>query len=96
MRKTAVILVAVAGCTTQPFEVAGMREAQASEVANCAQIGRVKGVPGLYGPLAKLGQKDARRAAKERALEEGGNTIVFDLLPDDAIVTEFPATVYRC
>lgn len=83
-------------CSPVYYNVAGVKEAQASEVGNCALIGRVTGIPGVYGPLAEIGLKEARKAALEKAVEQGGNTVVFDPLPADQKVYELPAQVYTC
>ncbi len=89
-------LAGLVACSPVYYNVAGVKEAQASEVVNCTLIGRVKGIPGVYGPLADIGLKEARKAALEKAVEQGGNTVVFDALPTDGEVYELPAQVYTC
>ncbi|MFY0691155.1 MAG: hypothetical protein JXR14_04440 [Paracoccaceae bacterium] len=88
--------LAITGCSPVYYNVAGVREAQASEVTECRLVGRVSGIPGVFGPLKDIGLKDARRAAKEQAKAQGGNTIVFDPLPETGEVYELRAQVYSC
>ena len=99
IRKSSWVYLTLAGllaCSPVYYNVAGVKEAQASEVINCTLIGRVTGIPGVYGPLADIGLKEARKAALEKAVEQGGNTVVFDPLPADQEVYELPAQVYTC
>lgn len=96
MRAAALCLAAVAACTPAIYEVPGMAELSAAEVADCNYVGKVRGIPGVYGPLKGIGLNDARRAAKEKALEVGGDSIVFDPLPEGEEVFELPAQVYDC
>ncbi|NNK77666.1 MAG: hypothetical protein HKP40_03040 [Litoreibacter sp.] len=88
--------LAISACSPVYYNVAGVREAQASEVTGCKLIGRVSGIPGVYGPLKDVGLKDARRAAMEQAKAQGGNTVVFDPLPEAGEVYELRAQVYSC
>lgn len=95
--KRAVLSIAVlAACTTSIYDVPGITERTAAGVANCQFVGRVRGIPGVYGPLKDLGLKDARRAAKKKAEEVGGNTVVFDPIPEGEDVYEVRAQVYTC
>ena len=90
------ICAALAGCTPPAVAVQTVREAGPDEVAGCQTLGRVTGVPGVFGPLAKVGLRDARNAAKRTALEQGANTVVFDAVPADTQVFEVTGTAYRC
>lgn len=96
MRAVIFLAAGLAACTPAIYEVPGMTESSAAQVADCTLVGRVRGVPGVYGPLKDIGLKDARRAAKKKALEVGGDTIVFDPLPEGEDVFELPAQVYTC
>ncbi|EPX79237.1 hypothetical protein [Litoreibacter arenae] len=96
MKRSVLIVAALAACTPAIYEVPSVTERKAAEVANCELVGRVRGVPGVYGPLKELGLNDARRAAKEKASEVGGNTVVFDPVPEDEEVYELRAQVYNC
>lgn len=96
MKPALMIIAALAACSPAVLEVPSVTERTASQVADCQYIGRVRGIPGVYGVLKDIGLKDARRAAKEKAKEVGGDTIVFDPLPDGEQVYEVPAQVYNC
>lgn len=73
-----------------------VKEASPDQVANCQKVGIVTGVPGLYGPLAEIGLRDARNAAKTVAFERGANTVVFDPIPEGEAVFELRGVAYRC
>lgn len=96
MRAVCICVTALAACTPAIYEVPGVAELSAAEVADCRYVGRVRGIPGVYGPLKDIGLKDARRAAKEKAKEVGGDSVVFDPLPEGEVVYELPAQVYDC
>ncbi len=96
MKRIALLAALLAACTPVIYEVPGVREAQASEVGGCTLIGIVTGKPGVFGPLRDIGLRDARRAALERAKEQGGDTVVFDPLPEGEEVFDLPGKVYRC
>lgn len=86
------------GCTSDPgfTGVAGVREAEAAEVAACAYVSNIGMTPGVYGPLAEEGLAYARNKVKQSALEDGANTVVFDKVTPGALVTRVTATAYRC
>ncbi len=89
--------VAVLGaCTPPAIAVQTVREAGPEEVATCQNLGRVTGVPAVFGPLAGIGLKDARNAAKRTALEQGANTVVFDAVAPGEQQFEVSGTAYRC
>jgi len=95
--KWAVLSAAIlAACAPAIYEVPGIAERSASEVAGCRDLGTVRGIPGVFGPLKEIGLKDARRAAKEKARDVGGNTVVFDPIPEGEDVFELQAQVYSC
>jgi hypothetical protein len=94
--KRAVLLAALLAACTPIYEVPEVAERNASDVAGCEDLGRVRGIPGVFGPLKDIGLKDARRAAKEKAKEVGGNTVVFDPIPEGEDVFELQAQVYAC
>ncbi|MEP3347588.1 MAG: hypothetical protein ABJN34_04395 [Litoreibacter sp.] len=96
MRVAILGLAVLTACTPAIYEVPGVVERNATEVAGCTDLGRVHGIPGVFGALKDIGLKDARRAAKERAKEVGGNTVVFDPVPDAEVITDLPAQVYSC
>ncbi|WP_298290437.1 hypothetical protein [uncultured Litoreibacter sp.] len=89
-------LLSVAACTPPAIAVKTVREAVPSEVVSCTELGRVTGVPGVYGPLAKVGLNDARNVAKRTALEQGANTVVFDEIPAGETVYQVEGTAYIC
>lgn len=91
------LTVVLAACTsTAPPQVPPVRVAEPAEVAGCARIGTMTGVPGLYGALAAQGIADARRVVLEGAAEQGANTVVFDRIDPGTTVTEVTAATYRC
>ena len=89
-------IAGLAACTPPAIAVKPVREAGPSEVVGCAELGRVTGVPGVYGPLAKIGLNDARNVAKRTALEQGANTVVFDEIPVGETVYQVEGTAYSC
>lgn len=86
----------IAGCSPVLDEVAGMQEATAEEVSGCTYVGKVEGILGMFGPLRDVAIRDAKRSAKERAKQEGGNTIVFDPITPETNPYVIPAQVYLC
>lgn len=96
MRGFIVVVATLAACSPINYGVADVAERAAVGVVDCQYIGRVRGIPGVFGALKEIGLKDARRAAKEKAKEVGGNTVVFDPIPEGAEVYEVPAQVYNC
>lgn len=96
MKRAVILVAAMAACTPTIYEVPGVAERNANEVAGCEDLGRVSGIPGVYGALKDIGLKDARRAAKETAKEVGGNTVVFDPVPQGETILEIQAQVYSC
>ena len=95
--KRAVLSVAIlAACTPAIYDVSGIAERSVADVANCRFIGNVRGIPAVFGPLKDIGLKDARRAAKVKAKEVGGNTVVFEPIPEGAEVYDVPTKVYSC
>lgn len=97
MSRFILLAAALAACSPVYYNVPGVREAQASEVVDCMAIGRVRSTPGVYGPaLGELGLKEARKAALERAVGQGGNTVVFEQGPAGEPVYELVALVYTC
>jgi len=98
MKQVSVVLIcgALAACTPPAVAVQSVREAGPGDVAACQNVGRVTGVPKVFGPLAGIGLRDARRAAKQVALEQGANTVVFDAVAPGAQIFEVAGTAYRC
>lgn len=91
-----VFVCLLAGCAQPAVAVKTINEANAEAVINCEEIGRVAGVPGVYGPFAKLGLKDARNAAKRAALEQGATDIVFDPVEPGAAQYRVSGSAYKC
>lgn len=89
------VALVLAACNTTVYP-SNIREARASEVAGCRHLGRVRGIPGVYGPLKDIGLKDARRSAKVKANDVGANTIVFDPVPADEQIFEIGGEAYSC
>ena len=89
-------IAALAACSPVAYNVPDVREAQASEVTNCTLVGRVRGIPGVFGPLQDIGLKNARKAALERAKAQGGNTVVFEQVTPGAEVYDVAGDVYAC
>lgn len=97
MRRYLVLLPTVLAACAQPAaQVQTIREATAQQVSNCSELGRVAGVPGVYGPFAEFGLKDARNAAKRAAIEQGATDIVFDPAPQNETQYRVSGTAYRC
>lgn len=96
MIRAAVILTFLAACTPAIYEVPGVAVRNLGDVAGCEDLGRVRGIPGVYGALKEIGIKDAQRAAKEKAKEVGGNVVVFEPIPEGSAVLEVGAQVYAC
>lgn len=95
----AVLLVAaVAGCSRDPgfVGVAGVREAEATEVAQCAYVSDIRGTPGVFGPLADQGVKYTRNQIMADARDAGANTVVFDKVAPGSAIYELHAIAYRC
>jgi hypothetical protein len=88
--------VTLAACSPQTELANTVREASPEAVANCTRLGRVRAVPGLFGPFARVGVNDARRAAKRAAYEQGATDVVFDPMPQDSPIYEVTGTAYRC
>ena len=93
---SAVLLFSLAACTSQTEVRNTVREVGPEAVAGCELLGRVKGVPKLFGPFATVGLNDARRAAKRAAVEQGATDVVFDPTPPGEPVYEVNGTAYRC
>jgi hypothetical protein len=89
-------VVVLGACTPPAIAVQTVREAGPGDVVGCQNIGRVTGVPAVFGPLAGIGLKDARNAAKRTALEQGANTVVFDAVVPGEQQFEVNGTAYRC
>jgi len=98
MKQVSIVMcVAVLGaCSPPAIALQTVREAGPGEVAACQNLGRVTGVPAVFGPLAGIGLKDARNAAKRTALEQGANTVVFDAVAAGEPQFEVTGTAYRC
>ena len=96
MKRAALILAVLAACTPKIYNTADVAERSAADVTACQFIGTVRGIPAVFGPLKDIGLKDARRAAKVKAKEVGGNTVVFEPIPEGAEVYDVPAKVYAC
>lgn len=89
-------LVGVAGCTPPSDAANAVREAALTDVAACTELGRVTGIPGVYGPLAQVGLNDARNVAKRTAAAQGANTVVFDQITPGDTAYEVKGTAYSC
>ncbi|RLJ41535.1 hypothetical protein BCF46_2494 [Litoreibacter meonggei] len=96
MKRAVLFAAMLAACTPTIYDVSGVTESNAADVAGCRFIGNVRGIPAVFGPLKDIGLKDARRAAKVKAKEVGGNTVVFEAIPEVAEVYDVPAKVYSC
>ena len=86
----------LAGCALPSSPASQVREATLADIGGCERIGIVTGVPGVYGPLAKIGLSDARNAAKTVAFEQGANTVVFDVIEPGVTVFKVTGVAYRC
>jgi hypothetical protein len=87
---------ALSACTPPAVAVKTVRDATPADVVGCSELGRVKGVPKVFGPLAQVGLNDARNVAKRVALEQGATDVVFDPVPEGAQAFEVNGTAYRC
>ena len=90
--------LALGACTSDPgfTGVAGVREAEAAEVAACAYVSNIGMTPGVFGPLAEEGLAYAPKKVIQSALEDGANTVVFEKVTPGTMVTRVTATAYRC
>ncbi|MEM9582373.1 MAG: hypothetical protein AAGA08_04595 [Pseudomonadota bacterium] len=89
-------LIPLAACTPPAVALQTVKDAQPQDVVGCAEIGQVTGIPGVYGPLAKIGLNDARNKAKQIALQQGATHVVFDPIRPGETVFEVTGTAYRC
>lgn len=94
----ALVLAGLAGCTRDPgfVGVAGVREAEAGGVAQCAYVSDIRGTPSVFGPLADQGVKYMRNQIMADARDAGANTVVFDKVAPGAAIYELHAVAYRC
>lgn len=93
------VVGALAACTSDPgfTGVAGMNEAEASEVAQCRYVTDLRMAPGVYGPvLAGQGLRYARNKIMADAQRSGADTVVFDKVAPGSDVYELHAIAYRC
>ena len=91
-------LGALSACTQDPgfTGVAGVREATAAEVGQCAYVSDVRMTPGVFGALATQGLKYARNKVMADARDAGANTVVFDQTTPGADIYQLHAVAYRC
>lgn len=89
-------LMPLMACTPPAMALKTVKDAQPQDVVGCVELGTVTGVPGVYGPLAKVGLNDARNKAKQIALEQGASHVVFDPVRPGERVFEVTGTAYRC
>lgn len=91
------VAVLLAGCTNPgQRDVAGVRQASAAEVAQCRYVADFRARPGVYGVLADQGVQLAVRQIKIDAREAGADTVVFDPVAPDTLVTSLHAVAYDC
>lgn len=85
-------------CTQDPgfTGVSGIREASASEVAQCSYVSDFRSTPGTYGILASPGVRYARNRIMADAQASGANTVVFDPVSPGAEIYQIHAVAYRC
>ena len=87
----------LAACTDPGFTgVAGMREAEANQVAACRYVSNLRMSPGVYGPLADEGLRYTRNKIMADARSMGANTVVFDKVTPGLPVGEVTAVAYTC
>lgn len=94
-----IAVAALAACTSDPgfSGVAGMNEAEASEVTQCRYVTDLRMTPGVYGPvLAEQGLRYARNKIMADAKQSGADTVVFDKVVPGSDVYELHAIAYRC
>jgi hypothetical protein len=91
-------LTTLGACTQDPgfSPPAGVREATAAEVTDCAYVSDIRMKPGVYGPLADQGLKYARNSVMADARDAGANRVVFNQVTPGADVYAVAATAYRC
>ena len=87
-----------AGCTADPgfTGVTGVREADASAVAQCRYITDIGMTPGVFGELATQGLKYAHNKILAEARDAGANTAVFDQTTPGVDVYKLHAVAYAC
>lgn len=77
--------------------VAGVRELNASQVANCTHQSNFTMEPGLYGPvLGGQGLRHARNRILQDAAASGANAVVFEPVVPGSDVYLVRAAAYRC
>lgn len=94
-----IAVAALVACTSDPgfSGVAGMNEAEASEVTQCRYVTDLRMTPGVYGPvLAEQGLRYARNKIMADAKQSGADTVVFDKVAPGSDVYELHAIAYRC
>lgn len=90
-------LISLAACETVREEIgANVIDSSAAEVAGCTNLGSVRAIPKIFGPLKRVGLEDGKRAARAEASKAGANRIVFDPISPDADVFVVTGTAYRC
>ena len=91
-------LALLGGCTQDPgfAGVAGVSEAEQSQVGACAYVMDISMEPGVYGPLASEGLKYAHNKVLASARDAGANTVVFDKVVPGVPVVAVHAVAYRC
>ena len=90
--------LALLACADPGYQgVAGVREAEASEVAACQLLVNIRALPSVYGPvLGAQGLAYTRNQVMADAQKAGANTVVFDKVAPGQDVYELRATAYRC
>lgn len=89
--------LSLAACNDPGFRgVPEVRLATAAEVGQCRLIETLTNTPGVYGPLAKEGERYARNKILESARADGANTVVIDPVPPGEPVYELKARAYAC
>ena len=91
-----ICLCMLTACVQPGVEELSVRESDAASVAGCTELGRVETVPGVYGPLAELGLKDAKNTALRAAARRGATNIVFDPVAPGEPQYRVSGTAYKC
>ncbi|MCL7466030.1 hypothetical protein [Phaeovulum sp. NW3] len=91
-------LFLLAACNDPGFTgVAGVRAADATEVAGCTLVSRISMKPEVYGPLlADQGLRYARNKIMDQARQDGASHVVFERVEPGQDVYLVRADAYRC
>ncbi len=74
----------------------GVNIATADQVTSCEYVKNISSTPGIFGPLAQTGLRDARNAVLRSAADSGANTVVFEPVAPGERAFTVEGVAYRC